>query len=120
MLSRLDYHYRHEVLYYGWTPGGAHHAPPTRDQDTLWEFPRPKRSAEHPTMKPVALIERALHNSSDAGAVVLEPFCGSGSTLIACERTARRCMAVELDPEFAQVTIDRWERHVGATATRLQ
>lgn len=120
VLSRLDYHYRHEVLYYGWTPGGAHHAPPTRDQDTLWEFPRPKRSAEHPTMKPVALIERALHNSSDAGAVVLEPFCGSGSTLIACERTARRCMAVELDPEFLQVTIDRWERHTGETAARLQ
>lgn len=121
VLSRSDYHYRHEPIYYGWTPGAARlHPVPTRDQDTVWEIPRPKRSLEHPTMKPVALVERAIHNSSAAGDAILEPFCGSGSTLIAAERSARRCFAVELDPEFVQVTIDRWERFTGETAERIE
>lgn len=119
VMGRSDYHYRHEPIYYGWTPGAARHAVPTRDQDTVWEFPRPKRSLEHPTMKPVALIERALYNSSEAGDLVLDPFAGSGSTIIASERSGRRCYAVELDPEFVQVSIDRWERFTGGKAERL-
>lgn len=81
--GRSDYHYRHESIFYGWIPGEAHHAVPDRTQDTVWEIARPKKSPEHPTMKPVELIERALTNSSSCGDLVLDPFGGSGSTLIA-------------------------------------
>jgi DNA modification methylase len=80
VMSRMDYHYRHEPIYYGWTPGAAHNAVPTRNQDTVWEFARPKRSLEHPTMKPVELIEKAVLNSSNAGDIVYDCFGGAGST----------------------------------------
>lgn len=117
VMGRMDYHYRHEPIYYGWTPGAAHNPVPSRDQDTIWEFPRPRRSLEHPTMKPVELIERALTNSSKAGDLVLDPFGGSGSTLIACERTGRRGYLLELDPRYADVIVSRWEQYSGKLAT---
>ena len=118
VLSRMDYHYRHEPIYYGWTPGAAHHAVPSRDQDSVWEIPRPKRSLEHPTMKPVELVQRAIENSSAAGDLVLDPFAGSGTTLIAAEITGRRCFAMELEPQFVQVAIERWEAFTGLQAER--
>ena len=118
VLSRMDYHYRHEPIYYGWSPGGAHHAVPSRDQDSVWEIPRPKRSREHPTMKPVELVQRAIENSSAAGDLVLDPFAGSGTTLIASEIIGRRCFAMELEPRFVQVVIERWEAFAGQKAIR--
>lgn len=117
VLGRTDYHYRHEPIYYGWTPGGPHHAVTDRTSDSVWEIPRPKRSAEHPTMKPVELVERAIMNSSDEGALVLDPFVGSGTTIIAAEQTHRRCYAMEIDPKYAQVAIERWQTFTGDTAT---
>lgn len=119
VLSRMDYHYRHEPIYYGWSPGGAHHSVPSRDQDSVWEIPRPKRSLEHPTMKPVALFERAIQNSTDPSAIVLDPFGGSGTTLISCEALGRRARVLELDPKYAQVAIERWEQFTGKKAEKV-
>lgn len=117
--GRQDYHYRHEQIMYGWAPGAAHHPPggngpgADRTQDTVWEIPRPRRSDEHPTMKPVALITRALDNSSLPNAVVLDMFAGSGSTLIAAEVKARRARLVEIDPFRVDVICARFQRLTG-------
>ena len=119
VISRLDYHYRHEVLYYGWKPGGAHHPVPDRCQTSVFEFPRPKRSEQHPTMKPVELIRRHIENSSDPGQTVLDQFAGSGSTLIAAEQTGRNALLMELDPHFCDVVVKRWEDFTGRRAQRM-
>lgn len=118
VLGRSDYHYQHEPIYYGWTPGAAHHAIEDRTQTTVWEFPKPMRSEEHPTMKPVELVAKAIANSTDQGEAVLDPFSGSGSTLIACEQLGRRCYAMELDPQYAQVIVERWQTFTGKTAVK--
>lgn len=110
VLGRGDYHWQHEPILYGWKPGASHHAVADRTQTTVWEVDRPKHSEEHPTMKPVSLIERALRNSSEAGEVVLDAFGGSGSTLIAAARTGRKARLVELDPKYCDVIRQRWER----------
>ena len=114
VMGRSDYHYRHEAIFYGWKPGAAHHPPPDRTQDTIWEFPRPKRSAEHPTMKPVALIERAIANHTDSAEVVLDPFGGSGSTLIAAHQQGRVARLMELDPRYVDVICKRWQLATGS------
>ena len=119
VISRLDYHYRHEVLYYGWKPGGAHHPVPDRCQTSVFECPRPKRSEQHPTMKPVELIRRHIENSSDPGQSVLDPFAGSGSTLIAAEQTGRNALLMEIDGRFCDVTVKRWEEFTGRKAERI-
>lgn len=116
VLGRSDYHYRHEALFYGWVPGAAHQAPPTRDQDTIWLCDRPKASPDHPTTKPVELVTRALENSTDPGAVVLDPFAGSGTTTIAAEQTGRRARAIELDPRYCDVAVRRWCEATGNAA----
>lgn len=113
VMGRSDYHYRHEAIFYGWKPGASHHPPPDRTQDTIWEVPRPRRSTEHPTMKPVALITRAIENSTDPGQLVADPFAGSGSTLLACHGTGRRAALLELDPIYADVILRRWFEHTG-------
>ena len=84
-----------------------------RDQGDVWPIPRPAASPLHPTQKPLALVERAIENSSTPGATVLDPFCGAGTTLIACERTGRRGIGVEIDPDPAAATIARWEAFTG-------
>ncbi|MDU4694106.1 MAG: DNA modification methylase [Dermabacter sp.] len=118
-LGRGDYHYRHEAIFYGWSPGAARlHPIEQRDQDTVFEFDKPARNAEHPTMKPVALIVKALENSSNKGDVVLDPFGGSGSTLIACEQTNRRARLIELEPRYVDVICRRWQEHTGRTPLR--
>ena len=119
VMGRQDYHWRHETILYGWADGAAHYFGGGRAQDTVWEIPRPRRSEEHPTMKPVELVARALANSSRAGELVYDPFAGSGTTLIAAEQTGRRCASVELDPRYAQVSIERWQSFSGRTAERL-
>ena len=117
VLGRMDYHYRHEPIYFGWTPGASHARVPTRDQNTVWEIPRPKSSPEHPTMKPVALVERALTNSSKVGELCLDPFSGSATTLVACEKTSRIARLLELEPRFVDLGIKRWQAFTGMVAT---
>lgn len=120
VMGRADYHYRHESIFYGWTPGAAHQEPPDRKQDSVWEIPRPRVNKEHPTMKPVELITRAINNSSRANDLVLDPFAGSGSTLIAAEQTHRRARVMEIDPKYCDVIIARWERVTGKTAELME
>lgn len=119
VLGRADYHYRHEPIYYGWSPGAAHHPVTDRSQDTVWEFDRPHASPEHPTMKPVALVQRGIVNSSDAGALVLDPFLGSGTTVIACEQLGRRCYGIEIEPKYTEIAVRRWENFTGRVAERI-
>jgi DNA modification methylase len=116
-VGRKDYHAQYEPLWYGWKEGAARlMAVEDRTQSDVWAIPRPKKSDEHPTMKPVELIVRALKNSSRRGALVLEPFSGSGSTIIACEQTDRSCRAIELDPKYVDVAVKRWEDFTGKLA----
>lgn len=120
VMGRSDYHYRHEPILYGWKEGGKHRFFGGRDKDTIWEVSRPKRSEEHPTMKPVELVARAINNSSEAGDLVMDTFAGSGSTLIACEQLGRRCYALEIDPRYVDVIIARWEKLTGKKAEKLK
>jgi DNA modification methylase len=110
VLSRKDYHARYEPLWYGWREGASRLVPLTdRKQNDVWEIPRPKRSDEHPTMKPVELVVRSLGNSSHPGDLVFEPFLGSGTTAVAAEQTGRACRAIELEPKYVAVTLERLE-----------
>ncbi len=118
VLGRQDYQWRHEPILYGWKPGAAHYFVPDRTQTTVWEIDRPARSTEHPTMKPVALVATAVANSSRPGEIVLDPFGGSGSTLIACEQFGRSARLLELDPRYCDVIVQRWEQATGRTAIR--
>jgi len=121
VLSRKDYHTQYEPIWYGWKSDGPRiWTVQDRKQSDLWQCKRPKRSDLHPTTKPVELIERALLNSSNHGVIVFEPFCGSGSTLIACEKTGRRCNAMELDPKYCDVIVKRWEDFTGKKAELIQ
>lgn len=114
VLSRKDYHTQYEPLWYGWkSDAGRIREVVDRKQADVWFIDRPKRSDDHPTMKPLPLVERSLLNSSLPGDIVLDPFVGSGTTLIVCEQLQRRCRAVELDPIYAAVTIERWARFSG-------
>jgi len=124
VLGHADYHYRHEPILYGYKPGPGRWGRGHRgwhggnDQDSVLEVPRPTASREHPTAKPVELIARCLMNSSAPGGVVLDPFAGSGSTLIACEQLGREARLVEIDPRYCQVIVDRWEAFTGNKAVR--
>ncbi len=117
VLGHSDFHYRHEALFTGWKPGAAHHAPRSRDIDSVWEVPRPKISAEHPTMKPVALVARAIETSSDRGEIVLDCFCGSATTILAAESTGRIARGIEIDPRYIDVGVKRWQQATGKAAT---
>jgi DNA modification methylase len=108
VMGRKDYQYKHEPIWYGWKEGSAHRWFGNRNQTTLWEIDRPKRNTEHPTIKPVEIAETAMRNSSEDGNIVVDPFLGSGTTLIACERLGRRCRAVEISPAYVAVAIQRW------------
>jgi DNA modification methylase len=114
VMGRADYHYKHEPLYYGWTPGAAHDWFADRKQTTVLEFARPKRNAEHPTMKPIELVSYCLNNSAPRGGIVLDPFGGSGSTLMAAEYTGRKARLIELDPKYVDVICRRWQEHTGS------
>lgn len=116
VMGRADYHYRHESIFYGWTPGAAHQTPADRKQDSVWEVDKPRANKEHPTMKPIELITRAIQNSSRVGEIVLDSFGGSGSTLIAAEQTKRKARLIELDPKYCDVIVKRWETLTGQKA----
>lgn len=108
VMGHCDYHYRHEAIFYGWEPSAGRFWAGGRSQDSILEFPRPKRSTEHPTMKPPELIQRCITNSSKVDGIVADPFGGSGSTLIACARESRRARLIELDPRYCDVIRKRW------------
>jgi hypothetical protein len=122
VLGHADYMYRHEPLLYGFKPGpgrlgrGGRAWHGGNDACSVFEIPRPSASPDHPTAKPVRLVEAMLRNSSRAGDTILDPFAGSGTTLIACELLGRRFVGLELDPRYAQVAVDRWERFAGRRA----
>jgi len=118
VMGRQDYHWKHEPILYGWSPGAAHTWIGDRKQSTVLEFSKPARNGEHPTMKPVELIEYCMSNSVVPGGLVLDLFGGSGSTLIACEKTGRNARLVELDPKYCDVIVARWEKYTGQKATR--
>ena len=144
VLSRQDYHWQHEPILYGWKPGAAHSWYGRRIRSTILDGeinlaelkkhelievlqeiaetstiirePRPRRNADHPTMKPVPLVARLLANSTKRGDIILDPFGGSGSTLIAAAQMDRTCYTIEYDPKYADVIIERWEKLTGQTA----
>jgi DNA modification methylase len=110
-LGRSDYQRQYEPILYGWPEGQQHFWNGARNQGDVWWVPKPKVNRLHPTMKPVSLIERAIRNSSQRGDLVLDPFGGSGSTLIACEKSGRRAAVVELEPKYVDAIIRRWEAY---------
>jgi len=110
VIGRLDYLPQHELVAYGWC--GTHLFRRSKDKSLLIH-PRPSKSKLHPTMKPVGLLRRLILNSTSTGATVYDPFGGSGSTLIACEQTKRRCLMVELDPKYCEVIVQRYEKLTG-------
>lgn len=113
VLSRCDYLYAHEPILYGWKPTAGHKFYADRKQRTIWNFDRPTSSKLHPTMKPLPLLAYPIKNSSLANCIVLDPFGGSGSTLIASEQTNRICYMVELDEKFVDVIVKRYIEQVG-------
>lgn len=119
VLSRQDYHWKHEPCLYGWKDGAPHNWYSDRKQTTVLDFDRPIKNADHPTMKPLNLIGYLIQNSSKKNDVVLDLFGGSGSTLIACEEQGRKCYMMELDPKYCDVIIKRWETFTGKKAELL-
>lgn len=113
VMGRQDYHWKHEPILYGWLEGGSHKFYGERNQTTVWDIDRPNRSDEHPTMKPIALIARAINNSSKTDDIILDNFLGSGSTLIACEQTDRTCYGMEIDPKYCDVIRKRYAKFIG-------
>ena len=113
VLGRSPYQWQHEPCLFGWKAGGKHQWYSDRKQTTIWEYDRPKSSKDHPTMKPVALMAYPIQNSCMSNCIVLDPFLGSGSTLIACEETGRICYGVELDEKFCDVIVNRYIEQAG-------
>jgi len=115
-LGRADYQRQYEPILYGWRDGTDHYWCGARDQGDVWHINKPQKNDLHPTMKPVELVERAVRNSSKTRDLVLDPFGGSGSTLIACEKSGRRARLIELDPKYVDVIVKRWEAFSGCKA----
>ena len=116
-LGRADYQRQYEPILYGWKDGADHYWCGARDQGDVWFVDKPHKNDLHPTMKPVALVERAIRNSSKSRDIVLDPFGGSGTTMIACENTGRRARLIELDPKYVDVIVTRWQSLTGGVAT---
>ena len=114
VLGRSPYQWQHEPVLFGWKKKGKHQWYTGRKESTIWEFDKPKKNKDHPTMKPIALVSYPIMNSTMTGCLVLDPFGGSGSTLIACEQTGRVCDTVELDEKFCDVIVRRYIEQVGS------
>jgi len=112
VLGHGDYHYQHEPILYGWLRNGTHKFYGDRKQTTVWEIDRPTQSKDHPTMKPISLVARAINNSSKQDDIILDLFGGSGSTLIACEQTNRTCYMMEIDPRYCDVIRKRYDNFI--------
>jgi DNA modification methylase len=113
-LGRSDYQRQYDTILYGWKEG--RHWCGDRNQSDVWEFAKPSKNDLHPTMKPVELVMRAIENSSKIKDIVLDPFAGSGSTLIACEKLNRVARLIEIDPKYCDVIVRRWENATGLKA----
>jgi DNA modification methylase len=114
VLGRSPYQWQHEPVLYGWKKKGKHQWYAGRKETTIWEFDKPKKNGEHPTMKPVPLLAYPILNSSMSNTLILDPFGGSGSTLIACEQSERSCCTIELDEKFCDVIVKRYIEQVGS------
>lgn len=114
VLGRSPYQWQHEPCLYGWKKKGRHQWYSDRKQTTIWEFDKPKKNGDHPTMKPIPLIAYPIKNSSMSNCIILDPFGGSGSTLIACEQLGRICHTIELDEKYCDVIIKRYIEQVGS------
>ena len=114
VIGRMDYQNQHEFILYGWV--GRHKWHSDRKQTTVWEFAKPSKSELHPTMKPVELVENAIGNSTTTSQTVYDAFLGSGSTLIAAQKTGRKCYGLEIDPIYCDVIVKRWEAFTGKKA----
>ncbi len=119
VLGRCDYHYRHEIILYGWKEG-PHFFRDNHSQDSVFEVDKPRSSAWHPVMKPVELIRRMVENSSRPAEIVYDPFLGAGATLIACEELARACYALEIEPRYCDVVLARWSQATGREPTLVE
>ena len=117
-MGRADYQRQYEPILYGWKDGSQHYWCGARDQGDVWHIKKPHKNDLHPTMKPVELMERAVRNSSKTLDIVLDPFGGSGTTLIACEKSGRRARLMELDPKYVDVIVKRWQDFSGKQAIR--
>jgi DNA modification methylase len=116
LLYDSDYQRQYEPILYGWKEGTDHYWCGARDQGDVWFFDKPVKNDLHPTMKPVALVERAIRNSSKSRDIVLDPFGGSGTTLIAAEHAGRRARLIERDPKYIDVIVKRWQNQTGQIA----
>ena len=114
VLGRSPYQWQHEPCLYGWKKSGKHQWYADRKQTTIWEFEKTKKNTDHPTMKPIPLLAYPIQNSSMSNTLVLDPFGGSGSTLIACEQTDRDCYTIELDEKYCDVIVKRYIEQVGS------
>lgn len=119
VLGRSPYQWQHEPVLFGWLPNGKHRWFSDRKQSTVWNFDKPRRSKEHPTMKPIPLLAYPIRNSSAPNGIVLDLFGGSGSTLMACEQTDRICRTMELDPKYATAIVMRYANEYGTENIRL-
>jgi len=115
VLGRSPYQWQHEPVLFGWKRKGKHEWYTGRKESTIWEFDKPKKNGDHPTMKPVPLLAYPIKNSSMSNCIVLDPFGGSGSTLIACEQTNRICFTTELDEKYCDVIVKRYIEQVGSS-----
>lgn len=115
VLGRSPYQWQHEPVLFGWKKKGKHQWYTGRKESTIWEFDKPKKNGDHPTMKPIPLVAYPIKNSSMSNSIVLDPFGGSGSTLIACEQTGRICRTIELDEKYCDVIVKRFIEQVGGT-----
>ena len=114
VLGRSPYQWQHEPVLFGWKKGGKHQWYAGRKETTIWEYDKPKKNADHPTMKPIQLLAYPIMNSSMSNTLIVDPFGGSGSTLIACEQTDRSCYTIELDPKFCDVIVKRYIEQAGS------
>lgn len=113
VMGRADYQWKHEPILYGWKEGAAHSWFGDRKQTTVWDIQKPQKNGDHPTMKPVELVAKAIMNSSKQEDIVLDLFLGSGSTLIASEKVGRVCYGMELDPQYVDVIVSRYCKYTG-------
>jgi DNA modification methylase len=116
-MGRSDYQRQNEPILYRWKEGTDHFWCGARDQGDMWFIKKQVSNDLHPTMKPVELAERALRNSSKTRDTVFDPFGGSGTTLIACERTGRQARLIEMEPKYCDVIVRRWQEHTGQLST---
>lgn len=119
VLGRCDYHYKHEPILYGWDEHGAHPWYADRSEVSVLEYDKPQASKDHPTTKPTPLIAHLIQNSTKQGQHVLDPFSGIGTSILAAEQLDRACTAIEVEPRYCDVAVDRWETYTGEEAHRV-